>query len=207
MKFDVPHRGLKWLEYYSGHNVYHPGWDLNRGMGNDDHGDNVFCPVDGEVEYVSPKPSIYNRQNGGFGWFVVVYHQGYGVWTRYAHLSKVAVHKGQKVEKGQKIAQVGNTGTKYAHLHWEVFGDAMYKIQANHWRKFGYYPSGKSKAWVSDHYIDGLKWIEEINSKPTWKQDAEEWASSYVKDMDGFLSGYDPHRMIMLIKRAVEDKK
>ena len=46
---------------------------------------------------------------------------GYGVTTRYGHLSKIDVKPGQRVVKGDSIGRVGNTGksTGY-HLHYEV---------------------------------------------------------------------------------------
>lgn len=56
----------------------------------------------------------------GYGKTVVVDH-GYGNSTLYAHLSKYAVKRGDKVAKGQVICYIGNTGyTTGAHLHYEV---------------------------------------------------------------------------------------
>jgi len=204
MEFDTPHRGLQWLEYYGQHKVYHPGWDLNRGVGNQDLGDDVFAPVNGEVEYISPEPTRWNYHNGGFGRFIILYHSAYGVWTRYAHLQKVLVKKGDKVEVGDKIGSVGNSGTKYVHLHFEVWKAETYKIQQNHHRKFAYYPSGKTKAWVNDHYVDGLKWIDDLNQKPGWQDEVEEWAGKYLKDVPGFLADPSPHKILVLIKNVLE---
>lgn len=57
---------------------------------------------------------------GGLGKAVYLAH-GYGLSTRYGHLSKLAVEPGEKVERGAVIGYVGNTGrsTGY-HLHYEV---------------------------------------------------------------------------------------
>jgi len=49
MKYDTPHRGLTWLQWYGAHNVYHPGQDLNFGVGNDDKGAEVKAWIGGNV--------------------------------------------------------------------------------------------------------------------------------------------------------------
>jgi len=59
----------------------------------------------------------------GYGKYVVIDH-GYGYQTLYAHMSKVAVKRGQKVKRGDVIGYVGNTGRSVApHLHYEVVKD------------------------------------------------------------------------------------
>lgn len=60
---------------------------------------------------------------GGLGNAIFVAH-GFGITTRYGHLSKVEVRPGQKVKRGDVIGRVGNTGrsTGY-HLHYEVRQD------------------------------------------------------------------------------------
>ncbi len=55
---------------------------------------------------------------------VVVIDHGDGTRTFYAHLGKVAVHPGQKVRHGEKVAEVGLSGlTTGPHLHFEVWRD------------------------------------------------------------------------------------
>lgn len=59
--------------------------------------------------------------NGGFGHIIVIRHTGSEYITKYAHLSKIHVKKGQLVKRGDCIGDVGNTGTSTGpHLHYEV---------------------------------------------------------------------------------------
>ena len=63
---------------------------------------------------------IASERQGSYGKVVVVKHAG-RFKTLYAHASKLVVRKGQFVERGQKIAEVGSTGRSTApHLHFEV---------------------------------------------------------------------------------------
>lgn len=63
--------------------------------------------------------------NGGYGFFVLIEHPN-GTKTRYAHNLKNLVSIGDYVLKGDKIAQIGNTGNTHGvtgcHLHFEVAG-------------------------------------------------------------------------------------
>ena len=72
----------------------------------------IIVPADGIVESI--------ERNRGYGRLLTVRH-GYGVVTRYAHLQKALVKRGQYVKRGDTIALVGNSGiTTGSHLHYEV---------------------------------------------------------------------------------------
>ncbi len=59
-------------------------------------------------------------RNGALGLMVEIDH-GHGFTTRYGHLKKTFVKRGQKVEKGTKIGGMGSTGrSSGTHLHYEV---------------------------------------------------------------------------------------
>jgi murein DD-endopeptidase MepM/ murein hydrolase activator NlpD len=72
------------------------------------------------------------QSGGGYGITVVLKH-GYGYQTLYAHLSKVLVHAGQRVVRGQVIAKSGKTGlVSGPHLHYEVRYNGVSKNPADY---------------------------------------------------------------------------
>ncbi len=72
----------------------------------------VISPAQGKVT-LAGKFSDYGN--------AVVIDHGFGITTRYGHLSKILVNEGDSVEKGQIIAHQGNTGRSTGeHLHYEV---------------------------------------------------------------------------------------
>jgi murein DD-endopeptidase MepM/ murein hydrolase activator NlpD len=95
------------LDPYVGERQMHEGLDIAT-----PHGQAVQTPSDGVV--------VFSGVEGGYGKVLVVDH-GYGVKTRYGHLSEVFVKLGDRVKRGEKVAAVGNTGKSTGpHLHYEV---------------------------------------------------------------------------------------
>lgn len=85
----------------------HPGIDFVTDVGTP-----VYASGNGRVVYVG--------RRGGYGLEVEIDH-GFGYKTRYAHLSKSLVKRGQKVKRGELIAKTGNSGLSTGpHLHYEV---------------------------------------------------------------------------------------
>ncbi len=80
-----------------------------------------FTAPKGTDVYATGKGRVFSTGwKQGYGNTVVIDH-GFGYKTLYAHLHKSLVKKGQKVNRGDVIALVGNTGKSTGpHLHYEV---------------------------------------------------------------------------------------
>src|SRR6516165_6760391 len=93
---------------FSGEGAFHKGVDLSAPTGTP-----VHSTADGVVVLAEPVA-------GGYGRLVIVDHGG-GVQTYYAHLSKINVHTGQELHRGDLVGAVGSSGrTTAPHLHYEV---------------------------------------------------------------------------------------
>lgn len=76
------------------------------------HGTAIEATADGIVIFAGPY--------GGYGNVVVIDH-GYGLTTRYAHMSRIIADVGKHVTRGKVIGEVGSTGRSTApHCHYEV---------------------------------------------------------------------------------------
>lgn len=92
---------------FNGSADFHPGLDISA-----NHGQAIYAPADGMVESAAV--------NGSYGNMITVDH-GFGITTRYGHLSRFVVTSGQSVRRGQVIGYVGSTGRSTSpHLHYEV---------------------------------------------------------------------------------------
>ena len=92
---------------YTKRKAFHKGIDLGAPWGSD-----ILVTAKGKVIFVG--------NNGQYGKSVFVDH-GYGLQTRYAHLSKILVKRGQVLQLGDSVGKIGNTGRSTGkHLHYEI---------------------------------------------------------------------------------------
>ena len=79
------------------------------------------APVGTEI-HATGSGVVENAEKGGQGYGnEVLIRHGYGYETLYGHMSKIIVRSGQKVNRGDLIGYVGNSGTSTGpHLHYEV---------------------------------------------------------------------------------------
>jgi len=75
-------------------------------------GDPVLAAANGQVLYVG-------EALAGYGKLVIVKH-GANHLSVYAHNNRILVKEGQSVKLGQKIAEMGSTGTSGVKLHFEI---------------------------------------------------------------------------------------
>ena len=95
------------MDPFSGEMATHAGLDISA-----PYGTKVEASADAIVLQASPE--------AGYGNEILLDH-GYGIVTKYGHLSKIYVVVGQEVKRGQVIGAVGMTGkTTGPHLHYEV---------------------------------------------------------------------------------------
>jgi len=92
---------------FTGSVQFHAGVDIANHRGTP-----IVATADGKV--------IKAGRNGGMGRMVAINH-GFGYVTRYGHMSKILVKRGQKIKRGDVIGLMGSTGRSTGpHLHYEV---------------------------------------------------------------------------------------
>lgn len=84
------------------------------------HGIDFAIPTGTDILVTADGKVSRSGWRSGYGNQITINH-GYGFKTRYAHLSKINVKKGDKVECGDIIGISGNTGISTGpHLHYEI---------------------------------------------------------------------------------------
>jgi len=98
----------------TGERSFHNGLDIGNKTGTP-----IYAAADGKI-------SSTGRQKY-FGKFISISHK-FGYKTKYAHLHKIYVKKGDEVKRGQIIAEMGNSGRSTgSHLHFEVLRYNKYR--------------------------------------------------------------------------------
>ncbi len=93
---------------FTGTRDFHPGLDISAS-----YGEPVFAAASGSITNAS--------WSGSYGNLVVIDH-GFGIVTKYGHLSRLGVRDGQQINRGGVIGYVGSTGrSTSSHLHYEVW--------------------------------------------------------------------------------------
>lgn len=95
-------------------NIVHTGIDIMAPEGED-----IIASEEGKI--------VFANELGGYGKTIIIDH-GKGLMTMYGEASELIVSVGDKVNRGQKIAEVGSTGdVEGSHLHFEVrvYGESV----------------------------------------------------------------------------------
>jgi murein DD-endopeptidase MepM/ murein hydrolase activator NlpD len=97
---------------FSGEPAFHQGLDIST-----DKGHPVYATADGTIESAA--------YTGEYGNLIVIKH-GFGLTTRYGHLSAFKVKAGQTVQRGAVIGSVGATGRATgSHVHYEILANGQ----------------------------------------------------------------------------------
>ena len=108
-----------WLSSQFTRHRFHPILHISRPH----EGIDVSAPMGAPVVAPASGIVITVTKQHGYGLVLEVNH-GNGIVTKYAHLSRVSVKEGQRVTRGQLIANVGNSGLSTGpHLHYEIHVD------------------------------------------------------------------------------------
>jgi murein DD-endopeptidase MepM/ murein hydrolase activator NlpD len=106
------------VDPFTGRYAFHPGIDFAGPWGS-----MVYATAPGTV--------VFAGNRGGYGNMVEIDH-GYGIHTRYGHLSAIIVRVGAVIAKGQGLGRVGSTGRSTgSHVHYEVWYDDVLKNPNN----------------------------------------------------------------------------
>ena len=137
---------------------FHTGADLNWGRGpDDDLGQLVHACAHGVVTFAAPLPV--------FGNVIVIRHdplfqpEGLAMRSRYAHVQRMRVQVGQRVRRGDVIAEIGDAfGAVPAHLHYDLSPTDRLESQPSDW-------PGRNKERLLRDYIDPKAFIAEYRPR------------------------------------------
>ena len=106
------------LDPFTGRYAFHPGVDF-------------AGPWGAAVTATAPGVVIFAGDRGGYGNMVEIDH-GFGIHTRYGHLSRITVAVGTKVGMGAVVGRLGSTGRSTGpHVHYEVWYEDKVRNPSN----------------------------------------------------------------------------
>ena len=113
--FDIPVKSaFRWTSGF-GMRQDPKGWGTRMHEGSDmagAYGTPIYATADGTVTHAG--------WSNGYGRLIKIQH-AFGIETRYGHLAQIRVSVGQKVSRGERIGDMGNSGRSTGtHLHYEV---------------------------------------------------------------------------------------
>ena len=106
------------VDPFTGRYAFHPGLDF-------------AGPTGALVHATAPGVVVWADVRGSYGKMVEINH-GYGIHTRYAHLSSILVHVGARVGEGAPVGKLGSTGRSTGpHVHYEIWYDDVVRNPRN----------------------------------------------------------------------------
>ncbi|MDG4820883.1 M23 family metallopeptidase [Asanoa sp. WMMD1127] len=113
----MPVHGEKSSDFGNRFDPYYHVWQLHAGM-------DIAAGGGTPIHAAAAGKVIMAGWNGGYGNYTCLSHgkyRGRSMSTCYGHQSKILVHEGQEVKRGEVIGRVGTTGASTGdHLHFEV---------------------------------------------------------------------------------------
>jgi len=106
------------VDPFTGRYAFHPGLDY-------------AGPTGAVVRSTAPGTVVWADVRGSYGKMVEINH-GYGIHTRYSHLSSILVHVGARVGEGAPVGKLGSTGRSTGpHVHYEIWYDDVVRNPRN----------------------------------------------------------------------------
>ena len=106
------------VDPFTGRYAFHPGIDF-------------AGPWGSVVHSTAPGVVVFAGNRGGYGNMVEI-DNGFGIHTRYGHLSEIGVRPGMHVAKGAGVGRVGSTGRSTGpHVHYEIWFDNVVRNPSN----------------------------------------------------------------------------
>jgi murein DD-endopeptidase MepM/ murein hydrolase activator NlpD len=132
-------------------------------------GTQVYAAADGEVVYVgNDSETLFSPWPDFYGSLIVLEHKldGEPFYTLYAHLSQIEVQEGDFVSAGDRIGEVGSSGSAIGgHLHFEVRQEETNYSQTRNpelWLA-PYETSGVRSGYLAARIVNGQGQLEHVD--------------------------------------------